>query len=202
MTGTTQFIEGGSSYVAETVLAASSSEATSLEGIRVTGIVDGATCYVRDVDAAYRYYAKASSLPNYPLVIVPAAGSGRWVQMTGGGSGGSFQWVSAGGKKDCPKGVPTVVCSAPLPPGVTEVVGTARTLYFTKGAANIRLDLVVTGPGDTFLDTSNSAISDGRHTDTLTGGAMVPGKDKRLELWVTPDADIPGFNGQFSAILK
>lgn len=81
MGGAQDYVEGLPGFVAETVLSAGSSEKNSLQGIDVSGLVDGALCYVRELFATYRYFDDSASPAVYPYVVAPAVGNGRWVLM-------------------------------------------------------------------------------------------------------------------------
>jgi hypothetical protein len=104
MAGVKTAVEGAPSYVASFVLAGGpNSPLNSLDGIDVTGIVDGSTCYVREVDAEYRYYETSVAAPVYPTVVQPLVGPGRWLLIvTPAPPGGSCAplsrvlWVDTG----------------------------------------------------------------------------------------------------------
>lgn len=82
MAGTQQAVEALAGFIAETVLTSASTEKNSLEGIDVSTVVDGATCYVRENDATYRYFDDSTLPVLFPFVIAPAVppgAPGRWV---------------------------------------------------------------------------------------------------------------------------
>jgi hypothetical protein len=60
----------------------------SLDGINVSGLQNGATCYVRSIDKEYRYFDASLAPPAPPLVVAPLVGPGRWIQIPSGGTGG------------------------------------------------------------------------------------------------------------------
>jgi hypothetical protein len=86
MAGTKAAVESAPGYVAGFVMAAIGPNpvGNSLDGIDVTGIVDGATCYVRTGDATYRYYETSVAVPVFPTVVQPLVGPGRWLLDTTG----------------------------------------------------------------------------------------------------------------------
>lgn len=71
-------------FIARTILSASSSVLTSLQGIDCTSLEDGATCFVREEPLGtpngglYRYYASSARTPASPTVI-DATGGGQWL---------------------------------------------------------------------------------------------------------------------------
>lgn len=71
-------------FIARTILSASSSAATSLQGIDCTSLEDGACCFVREEPLGtpngglYRYFASSARVPASPTVIT-ANGGGQWL---------------------------------------------------------------------------------------------------------------------------
>jgi len=80
--GTKITAEGLATLRANTLLTASSSVLTSLEGVDVSAIADGSSCYVEDQDRVYRYYESAVGPQSLPFVL-GANGPGFWVQNGG-----------------------------------------------------------------------------------------------------------------------
>lgn len=58
-------------------------DAGSLENITTTLLDDGAFCYVQSEHAHYELHRDSTAASNPPLVIVPIAGPGRWVPVSG-----------------------------------------------------------------------------------------------------------------------
>ena len=91
MAGTQKLVEVSPDLIAQTLLTSGSDEKNSVEGIDVSGLQNGATCYVRALDRVYRYYQlpPMGTLPVAPpTVIAPAQGLafGRWILQPGSGS--------------------------------------------------------------------------------------------------------------------
>jgi hypothetical protein len=107
MAGTQKSVEAAPDFVAQTLLTSSSDEKNSVEGIDVSGVVSGATCYARDIDRVYRYYQFSAVPVAPPTIIAPANGPGRWVQNGGSGvgpggcCGGTFCVVPDGPDDGC-----------------------------------------------------------------------------------------------------
>lgn len=83
MGGTKVSAETLANYRVNTLLSASSSVLTSLQGIRADSIPDGSICYVEDQDRAYRYYESNAVGPESLPWVVAANGGGFWVQNGG-----------------------------------------------------------------------------------------------------------------------
>jgi hypothetical protein len=88
MAGTQQLVEVSPDLIAQTLLTIASDEKNSVEGIDISGLQNGATCYVRVLDRVYRYYQFSVVAVAPPTVIAPAAGLafGRWILQPGSGS--------------------------------------------------------------------------------------------------------------------
>ena len=73
-------------FIARTVLSASSSVLTSLEGIDCQSLEDGATCFAREeplgtpLGSLYRYFASSARVPE-PLNVITANGGGQWLRV-------------------------------------------------------------------------------------------------------------------------
>jgi hypothetical protein len=93
MAGTQRVTEAGESFLTNFLLASDlgSDAAQSLDGINVSGLQNGATCYVRPpVDADYRYYEFLAVAPAPPLIVAPLVGPGRWLQIPSGAGTAKF----------------------------------------------------------------------------------------------------------------
>lgn len=90
MAGTQQYTEGLTALVAQTILSADSDQKNSLQGIDVSGLVDRATCYVRENFSTYRYFDDSVLPVVLPFIVAPSEGDGRWVMVAtdvpGGGT--------------------------------------------------------------------------------------------------------------------
>jgi hypothetical protein len=82
---TQPLVQGLPGFIARTVLSASSSVLTSLEGIDCSVLEDGAFCFVREeplstaLGSIYRYYALSARVPE-ALNVITATGGGQWLR--------------------------------------------------------------------------------------------------------------------------
>lgn len=60
----------------------------SLQNVNTRELPDGAFCWVQDQAAFYVLHKTSAAIPAPPIVITPASGPGRWIQLTSGGGGG------------------------------------------------------------------------------------------------------------------
>jgi hypothetical protein len=98
MAGTKERTEGLLALVCESAEISGSNVFNSVEGIDVTSIQDRSTCYVRDIDAEYRWFEDSLAVPAPPVIVLPdqltPGDPGRWIQITGGGGGGAVDSVN------------------------------------------------------------------------------------------------------------
>lgn len=93
MAGTSDRTEGQVALITSELLFSVGGYVDSLEGIDISSVPDGAVCYVRDVDADYRWLSLSVAAPALPNVILPTqltvGDPGRWVVISSGGGGGT-----------------------------------------------------------------------------------------------------------------
>lgn len=91
MSGTRDRVEGNVELIAESTYSSGSTPLNSLEGINISSLQDGATCFVRMGALSFRWFQDDTSAPS-PTVILPSqltvSDPGRWIEITGGGGGG------------------------------------------------------------------------------------------------------------------
>lgn len=91
MSGTRDRVEGNVELIAESTYSSGSTPLNSLEGIDISSLQDGATCFVRTGALSFRWFQDDTSAPSATVILpsqLTVSDPGRWIEITGGGGGG------------------------------------------------------------------------------------------------------------------